>query len=108
MSTSSHIRMSLREQVQTLAAQLKSWERHPKIDENEEKSIRRRIQYFEHTTHRKEVTIAGVHGSGDFPAVRFGDNFVYFTTAQCSLYKVDPVSKLREINATLPPQALIT
>lgn len=108
MSAGSHIRMFLRDQVETLAAQLKSWQQDPKIDENEEVAVLGRLQFFEHTTHRKELAIAGVHGSGDFPVVRFGDSFVYFTTAQSSLYVVDPVSKLRELDPALPPLALIT
>ncbi len=65
--------------------------------------MRMAIRPFSHTTRREGLVLAGVDGSGDFPAVEYADSFVYVSTAQATCYDAAPVTGLKEIGPSLPP-----
>ena len=61
------------------------------------------IEPFEHTTHVPGLLVGGVDGSGDFPAVAYGDSFVYASVASAALYEADSVHGLKEVDRGLQP-----
>jgi len=97
------LRSMIREQVEQLAQNMKSWEEKPRIDDVEKNHIRDNLVLFDHTTSRQDIVIAGVDGSGDFPAVSFVDSFVYVTVAHRTTYESNPVSGLRELGPSPEP-----
>ena len=82
-----HLRNQVKERVNDLAAQMHAWDVVPKVDNEEQEQLRGAITPFTHTTDTEDFTIAGVDGSGDFPAVTYADSFVYVTLAQATLYQ---------------------
>lgn len=108
MRHEAHLRSSVREQIENLAEQMKSWEVQPKLAKNEEELIRKNIHSFSHTTHRDQLIVAGVQGGGDFPTACYGDSYIYYTTACGTVYTVDAISKLRELEAETKPLGLVT
>jgi hypothetical protein len=54
------------------------------------------IRFFGHTTERPGLVVGGVDGSGDYPALSYGDSFVYVTVAHGTRYVSHPVSGLKE------------
>lgn len=91
-----HIRSSLKSQLASLASEMAAWEGSPRVDEDEAARIRNSIQAFAHTTERPGLSIGGVDGSGDYPALTYGDSFVYVTVAHGTRYTYDRVSGLKE------------
>jgi hypothetical protein len=73
----------------------------------ESPDLRRRlieaIQPFEHTTNLSSLIMGGVDGTGYFPAVAYGDSFVYASVASSTLYESDAVHGLKEIDRGLEP-----
>ena len=61
------------------------------------------IQPFEHTTTLPDLLIGGVDGTGDYPAVAYGDSFVYASVASATLYQSDSVHGLKEVDRGLQP-----
>lgn len=108
MRHEAQLRSSVREQIERLAEQMKSWEAQPKMDKNEEELVRKNLNSFSHTTHREQLTVAGVQGGGDFPSACYGDSYIYYTTAHGVVYTVDTVSKLREVEVKTEPLGLVT
>lgn len=92
-----HVRADLKERLNALASEMSAWDGAARVSEAETQQIRERIEFFEHTAHRPGLTLAGVDGSGDYPALSYGDSFVYVTVAQGTLYTSDPHSGLREL-----------
>ena len=92
-----HLRADLKERLNVLAGEMSAWDGSVRVGEVEAQQIRERVTFFEHTTHRPGLTLAGVDGSGDYPALSYGDSFVYVTVAQGTLYTSDPHSGLKEL-----------
>ncbi len=97
-----HLRSTVREQIEQLAETMKAWEENPRLDPDEQAHICERLGFFVHTTVRTDLCLAGVAGSGDFPALSYADAFVYVVVAQHVLYASDALTGLREIG---PPSA---
>jgi len=66
------------------------------VGELEAKRIRGAIRFFSHTIERTGLVVGGVDGSGDYPALSYGDSFVYVTVAHGTRYVSHPVSGLKE------------
>lgn len=100
-----HLRSTVRDQLQTLAGEMRSWQIQTQIGEEEGKQICQKIGFFKHTTSRFQLRVAGVDGSGDFPLLCYADSFVYLSLAQGTVYEADRLSGLREI-APMPSPIL--
>lgn len=98
-----HLRAGVRQRLDALARQMQEWETTPRIDEDQRSRTRRAIRSFSHTTRREGLRIAGVDGSGDFPAVEYADSFIYVSTSQATVYESAPATGLKEIGPPLPP-----
>src|SRR5207253_1439882 len=98
-----HTRVGVRRQLDVLAAEMANWETQPRIAPEEVDQVRGLIQGFEHSTNGSKLSVAGVDGSGDYPAVSYGDSFVYVTVAQATTYRADSVVGLREVGPPAPP-----
>jgi hypothetical protein len=96
MRFSLHFRAGLKRQISELAGEMAAWETAPRIDESEAEKIKRSIRFFAHTTHRHDLVVGGVDGSGDYPALSYGDSFIYVTVAHGTRYTADPTHGLRE------------
>ncbi len=96
MRFSIHVRAGLKQRLASLAAEMATWEAAPRIDETEAERIRGAIRFFGHCTERAGLVVGGVDGSGDYPALSYGDSFVYVTVAHGTRYAFDPVSGLKE------------
>lgn len=103
-----HLRASLKQQIEELAETMKSWEEQPKMEPDEQARLRSAITFFPHTTSGGNLRIAGVDGSGEFPALMYGDSFVYLSVAQATVYQSDAVNGLREIAPMLQPLVHLT
>jgi len=97
MRFSIHMAEKVRKQIGDLAQDMKSWEEHVVVDEDQKRRIQESICFFDHTTRRDELTIGGVDGSGDFPSLSYGDSFIYVTLAQGAVYRADTTHGLREL-----------
>ena len=82
-----HLRTELREQIASVAEQMRSWEEAPRFGARDRDRTLDAIQRFEHKTSREGLLIAGVDGSGDYPAVAYGDSFVHLTVAHGTVYE---------------------
>jgi hypothetical protein len=98
-----HLRREVSQQLDGLTAQMAKWEAQPSVDDDERERIRQAITFFEHTTTREDLVLAGVDGSGDYPALNYADSFVYLSTAQATTYVSDPTCGLRESEPQSPP-----
>lgn len=96
MRFSLHFRQGVRERLQGLADEMREWSEVPRVDEDEAHRIRAAIRPFAHTTQRTNLVVGGVDGSGDYPALSYGDSFVYVTVAHGTRYRDDAVSGLKE------------
>jgi hypothetical protein len=96
MHFSVHLRAGLKQRLASLATEMATWEDAPRVDETEAERIRRVIRFFGHTTERPGLVVGGVDGSGDYPALSYGDSFVYVTVAHGTRYVSHPVSGLKE------------
>ncbi len=78
------------------------WDHRSDLGETDRQKILNAIQSFPHTTSTTGLVVAGVDGSGDFPALSYADSFVYFSTAAAVVYHSDASSGLREPEALEP------
>jgi len=97
-----HLRTELREQIASVAEQMRSWEDNPRFGSTDRDRTRDAIQHFDHTTAHENLLIGGVDGSGDYPAVAYGDSFVHLTVAHGTVYRADVASGLRELSQGSP------
>lgn len=98
------LRAGLRDQLDALAAQMRDWEVAPRLTEDEVNRLRRSVCFFGHTTRRgPDLTVGGVDGSGDFPALSYADSFIYLTTATGTSYGADATCGLREQTPGIAP-----
>jgi hypothetical protein len=81
---------------------MSEWEGSAKLGEEAARRLRQSIRFFDHTTTVDSVECAGIDGSGDYPALAYGDSFVYLTVAQGSAYAADTVHGLREVDTGVP------
>jgi hypothetical protein len=98
-----HLRRDVTEQLDELAAQMAAWDAQPSMSDEECARVRDVITPFDHTTRRATLTISGVDGSGDYPALSYADSFVHLSTAQATTYESDAVHGLREVGPTPEP-----
>lgn len=98
-----HLRSAVREQISQLAETMKSWEEQPRLTDDDCASIEKNLAFFPHTTQAPDLFVGGSDGSGDFPAVSYGDSFVYVSVAQSTLYASSPITGLREVEAIVEP-----
>lgn len=98
-----HLREVVREELQALAGNMRSWQAQTKIGEEEAEQVRQHICTFSHCTTRTNLRVAGVDGSGDFPMLSYADSFVYLSIAQGTVYEADRLTGLREVSPTPPP-----
>ena len=98
-----HLRRDVTTQLDGLASQMAEWEAQPTLSDEQRERIRQSITPFAHTTKHENLVIAGVDGSGDYPALSYADSFVYLSTAQATTYESSPASGLRELGPTSPP-----
>lgn len=97
------IRQVVRDKIGVLARAMNDWEEVPRIGEDEAERIRQSIQPYQHSTSFRPFVIAGVDGTGDFPALSYGDSFVYVTHAQATRYQSEPIKGLKEVAPELDP-----
>lgn len=102
MKFSLHLRGAVRARLAEVANEMSEWEGSAKLGEEAARRLRDSIRFFDHTTSVGPVECAGVDGSGDFPALAYGDSFVYLTVAQGSVYTTDTVHGLREVETNVP------
>lgn len=95
-----HLRGQVRRQIADLATTMKDWEANPRLSPTDEQQIRDRLLAFAHCRERPGLQIAGVDGSGDYPALSYADAFVYFSVAQGAVYAADAGCGLREVAPT--------
>jgi hypothetical protein len=98
-----HLRSLVRDQLQTLAGEMQSWQAQSQIGDSEAEQIRQSVSCFQHTTSKTELQVAGVDGSGDFPMLSYADSFVYLSLAQGVIYESNPLTGLREMPSSFDP-----
>jgi len=103
-----NVRNDVRQQIRQLAQRMSDWDASPPIDEPERLRLLDRIQFFEHNNSPREFSLAGVDGSGDFPAISYADSFVYVTVAHATIYQTALGPKLREIQPSFSPLIELT
>ena len=97
-----HLRGVVRSRLAEVAREMSAWEGSASLDDETARRVRDSIRFFSHTTISGPLQCSGVDGSGDFPALAYGDSFVYLTVAQGTSYAADRDSGLREIDVGLP------
>jgi hypothetical protein len=97
-----HLRGAVRSRLAEVAGEMSAWEGSAELGEEAARRLRESIRFFAHTTVSGPLQCAGVDGSGDFPALAYGDSFVYLTVAQGSVYAADAVHGLKEVDVGLP------
>lgn len=99
-----HVRQGVKEQIESLVGRMRDWEAGPRLDRDQIARLRAAIQPFEHTTTcGAGLRLAGVDGTGDYPALAYADSFVYITLAQATCYQASPLSGLREVGPAPEP-----
>ena len=96
-----HLRGAVRSRLAEVAGEMSAWEGSAKLGDEAARRLRESIRFFDHTTVSGPLQCAGVDGSGDFPALAYGDSFVYLTVAQGSVYTADTVHGLKEVDLGL-------
>ncbi len=90
-------------QLQTIVAQMKTWNVQAKFSPTDKQEIAKRITFHTHSDSSPNLIMAGVDGSGDFPSLTYEDSFIYLTTAEATVYKSNPTSGLEELQSDIPP-----
>lgn len=98
-----HLRAQITRELEALAARMKVHQEANLLDDAEKNEIERRITLFSHSTDREHLTIAGVDGSGDYPALGYADSFVYFSVAHGTIYDANNVTGLKERGPAMDP-----
>jgi hypothetical protein len=91
-----HLRQSVHTQLTNLAGRMANWETEIDLAPEARAALRQRIRPFPHTTSLSKLAVAGVDGSGDYPALTYADSFVYLSVAQGVIYDIAPIVGLRE------------
>lgn len=86
----------IRNDLKDLAEKMQVRETRPLLKPEDRNNISRALAFFRHTTGYRDFTVAGIDGTGDYPAIAYEDSFVYFTLAQGTIYRTDPLCGLRE------------
>ena len=108
MRSDVNVRSSVRRQIRQLAQRMSEWDASPPIEAQERIRLLDQIQFFDHNSTPREFSLAGVDGSGDFPAISYADSFVYVTVAHATLYQTALGPKLSEIKPTFEPLIELT
>tara|TARA_Y100001934_G_C12360391_1_gene780357 strand:- start:1396 stop:2616 length:1221 start_codon:yes stop_codon:yes gene_type:complete len=103
MRFSLHFRKNIFEQIDKLTDKMKDWEAIPRINADEEKVIKDKVECFDHTIKFQNLIIGGIDGSGDFPSLSYSDSFVYIAVAQGTIYEANQQSGLKEIGIEPDP-----
>jgi hypothetical protein len=98
-----HLREGVSQALAALAGEMGAREATPRIDAAERLRLLDALQPIEHTTQCDDLLVGGVDGSGDYPAIIYGNSFVYITTAQATCYASDRASGLKEVAPTPEP-----
>jgi hypothetical protein len=93
----------LRQDLHELAEKMQARETKPVLGEDERSRILQNLTLFKHTTGLRDFSIGGVDGTGDYPALAYEDSFVYFTLAQGTIYRTDPLCGLKEVGPEQEP-----
>lgn len=91
-----HSRTGVRERLDHLAQQMAAWDEPPRLEDQEIHQLRESVHSFGHAELVGDFVLGGVDGSGDYPALSYGDSFVYVTVAQATRYRSDASVGLRE------------
>lgn len=92
-----HLRSTVREQLQSLTEEMRSWQSQAQIGDEEVEQIRSSLCCFDQITERTNLRVAGVDGSGDFPMLSYADSFIYLSVAQATVYESDCLCGLKEV-----------
>lgn len=98
-----HFRKGIQDRLHDLADEMRAWEANHALEDAEKQNILEAIVPFNHTTTVESLCIGGVDGSGDFPSLGYADSFVYVTVAEATVYRSDPVVKLKEEEPAFAP-----
>ena len=99
-------RHKFRDRLEEVAQQLAEREQAPLLDSEQGMRLRAAVQPFCHTTSSaRRILYAGCDGTGEYPAVAYGDSFVHVTLAQATCYQTDSLSGLREVAPIFEPVA---
>ena len=102
-----NLRVGVREQLDSLAESMRSWDPGPRLTQPTIDQIRAAIGTFSHRPHVSELTVGGAHAAGDYPSLAYGESLIHVTAAQTVLYTSDAVSGLRE-QVSASPQVAFT
>lgn len=91
-----NFRAGMKDRLEVLAGQMSNWENASQLPYLEQQRLFDRIQGFQHCTVNDNLTVCGIDGSGDYPALSYEDSFVYFMVAQARCYRSDRLVGLRE------------
>lgn len=95
---------SIKSQIQQIAETMKEYEEAPALSEEERLLLFDRIRFFRHSTKQENLRVGAAKGGGDFPAVIYGNSYVYVTVANSILFRSDKVSGLVEVRTGIEPQ----
>lgn len=84
-----HLRSDMEEMIQTVVEEIKDWNGVAETtDKDEIEELAKRVVFFDHCAiPDRPFLIGGADGSGDYPCVKYGDSFVYFSLAAARLYE---------------------
>lgn len=97
------VRQAVRERLAEVSSQMAAWDKVDAAPPENYGRLVEAIEPFEHTTVASDLYVGGAEASGDYPAVAYGDAFVYTTLAFSALYRSDTVHGLREVECGLKP-----
>lgn len=98
-----HLRRSMRDRLADVSSRMAAWDDQQPSSPDLFARLVDAVEPFEHTTTAPGLLIGGVDGSGDFPAVAYGDSFVYASVASSALFESDAVHGLKEVDLGLQP-----
>jgi hypothetical protein len=93
----------MRDRLADVSSRMAAWDQQLPEPPDLRRRLIEAIQPFEHTTTFPNLIMGGVDGTGYFPAVAYGDSFVYASVASSTLYESDAVHGLKEIDRGLEP-----
>ena len=102
MRFSNHVRSDVAKKISSMVSDMADWESEPLVNDDDRKRIRDGITFFGHCAEPRGFRIAGVDGSGDFPALTYSDSFVYVAVADCAKYEVVAGPSLSEVESPEP------
>jgi hypothetical protein len=93
----------MRDRLADVSSRMAAWDQQQPASPGLHRHLIDAIQPFEHKTILPNRIIGAVDGTGYFPAVAYGDSFVYASVASETLYESDAVHGLKEIDRGLEP-----